>query len=107
MPPFSRIMVVMGIFRDNKDAPESLDLRRPKIPKSPPLPQIRGPRGGLAYEPHPRDRSLIPEAPKPATKKLTGRVAVSAGPKAEVGLPVMPMTLAASLVATVNYLAHL
>jgi|GEM_PF-2578622 len=64
-------MGVMGIFRDSKDSPESLDLRRPKIPKAPPLPLIRGPRGGLAYEPHPRDRSLIPEAPAPSIKKIT------------------------------------
>jgi hypothetical protein len=97
----------MGIFRDTKDAPESLDLRRPKIPKSPPLPQIRGPRGGLAYEPHPRDRSLIPEPAKPSTKKLTGSSGTKIELKAPEVLPVMPMTLAASFVATVNYLAQL
>jgi hypothetical protein len=104
-------MSEMGIFRDTKDAPESLDLRRPKIPKAPPLPQIRGPRGGLAYEPHPQDRSLIPDPAKPSTRKLTDRksthpVAFTRGSDPKT-LPVMPMTLAASLVATVNYLAQI
>lgn len=100
----------MGIFRDTKDSPESLDLRRPKIPKAPPLPQIRGPRGGLAYEPHPRDRSIIPEAPRPAPKKLTGsslpRAPLRVAPAA-AAMPVMPMTLAAGLFATVSYLSRL
>lgn len=51
----------MGLFRESKNAPPSLDLRRPRIPKAPPLPQIRGPRGGLAYQPDPRD--AVPPLP--------------------------------------------
>jgi hypothetical protein len=57
----------MGIFRDSKNPP-AIDLRRPRIPKAPPLPQIRGPRGGLAYQPDPRDP--IPALP---TKESFGK----------------------------------
>ncbi|GEM_PF-2846359 len=56
----------MGILRNPFLEPDSLDLRRPRIPKAPALPRIPGPRGGPAYRPDPRDERR--EAPEPSRR---------------------------------------
>lgn len=57
---FSRLKPDLGIpflsgMAAGTNSLKPVDLRRPRIPKAAPVPNIPGPRGGLAYRPHPDD----------------------------------------------------
>lgn len=70
-----------------------MDLRRPKIPRAGPLPQIPGPRGGPAYRPHPRD---LPKNDNNRPLRRAYAQAIAVDP--ESVQPILPLTLASALI---------
>ncbi len=70
------------------DFPKSVDLRRPRIPPTAPLPNIPGPRGGPAYRPHPND---LPKNDNGRAKRAQA-MALLTDPL--IVHPIMPFTLA-------------
>lgn len=101
----------MGIFRHPNPETDTIDLRRPRIPKAPPIPEIRGPRGGPAYRPDPRDQELRPEVPPSKDPKQVAKSEARAPEELPSLRPrgwarllgrgkVLPVTLGTGFVAT-------